>query len=206
MNRVIHELSSASAHESDKLAVLGAFGDLPTIGLVAYGAEHQHRETAHFYRSLFAHRSAALRLILLGDPEGLKASVQVLEKAVPEQALARADRIRLVNMDCLEPWRTLEGLIHPDTKHRHPRLFVKLFTHVLFPHISRIILLDNDLIVVSDILELWHQFDNFAPQELVSAAVDQRFVAETGRRKLLLGGSRVRIFMPKPPRNVLLSE
>lgn len=146
---------------------------IPVIGLVAYGEEHNRKETAHFFRSLFVHRSLPLKIIIIGDDTGLRTIFDVMANHALIDLIDKRDEIRIVNMDVLLRWLEIERLIHPQTKRRHPRLFIKLFTHDLFPHLSKIMMLDNDLIVLDDIKNLWTQFDQFEPKQLVSMTVDQ---------------------------------
>ena len=149
-------------------------GFLPILGIVAYGEEHNREETAHFLRSLFVHRSTPLRIIVIGDAIGLATLFEVMQQKLPELAqFSGADVLRLWNMDTNERCLELFEYIHPATKQRHPRLFVKLFSHELFPHVPRIIFLDNDLIVVDDIRNLWLEFENFDDKQLVSMTIDQ---------------------------------
>ena len=151
---------------------------VPVLALVAYGAQHQYRETSHFYRSMWAHRSPSsppLRVVVLGDADGLRAVVDVVQSSVGVTGLREAGvTMSLVNMDCMVQWRAIEMAIHPNTKLRHPRLFIKLFTHDLFPHLSKVLLLDNDLVIFADLAELWLEFDDFSEHQLVSMSVDQR--------------------------------
>lgn len=158
---------------------------VPIIGLVAYGKEHNEEETPHFLRSLFMHRHMPLKLIVFGDTTGLQTLTHVMLRMLtrPEGELGPGvpesfykfpeDDITLINMDRLRYWKHLFGYIHPQTKQRHPRLFIKLFTHELLPHISKIIMMDSDLLVMDDISNLWEEFDHFKPGNLVGMAIDQ---------------------------------
>jgi hypothetical protein len=145
----------------------------PVIGLVAYGEKHNRQETPHFLRSLFSHRSLPLKVITIGDAIGLETLFDVMANAALVDLLDDRDEIRFINMDVLPRWLEIERLIHVHTKQRHPRLFVKLFTHDLFPHISKIMMLDSDLLVMEDIKNLWAEFELFAPENIVAMAIDQ---------------------------------
>ena len=146
---------------------------IPVLGLVAYGEEHNRKETSHFLRSLFVHRSLPLKIIIIGDTIGLQTLFDVMANHALVDLLDERDEIRLINMDVLFRWLEIERLIHAHTKQRHPRLFIKLFTHELFPHLSKIMMLDNDLLVLDDIKNLWAEFDHFKIENIVSMTIDQ---------------------------------
>ena len=147
--------------------------DCAVLGVVAYGEGHQREETAHFIRSLMAHRTTPLHLIVIGDTTGIVTLFEVLRQKIIEFPRSSNDELTLWNMDVHETCLQIFSYIHPATKTRHPRLFVKLFTHEFFHHLSKVILLDSDLLVMDDIMNLWREFDDFGPNQLVSMSVDQ---------------------------------
>ena len=83
-------------------------------------------QTAHFLRSLYVHRTTPIHFLIIGDTVGIQTLVEVMADRLRMFPRAPADELRLWNMDTSERSLQIFSWIHPHTKQRHPRLFVKV--------------------------------------------------------------------------------
>lgn len=64
--------------------------------------------------------------------------------------------------------------VHPLCNHRdYLYLFTKLFAPDMFPSLDKLIIIDPDMIVLGSIKDLWHEFDKFNSEQVISTAFDQ---------------------------------
>ena len=133
------------------------------IVIIVVGVEFATLRTPVFVRSLLASRSAPIQLHVIGDKGGLSGFRTVWQShAVAQGLVLDQDTVVLHNMQQMPEVQHYLATIHPTCHSRGlGYLFCKVFASELLSNAEKLIIIDPDTVVLSDVAELWSEFDHF---------------------------------------------
>ena len=109
-----------------------------------------------------------------GDPENAATSEEGDQTSAAVQPPPSLGRISEQRSRLPPRAAAFLGAIHPRCNLRgYGYLFLKLLSAELVPEAERILVLDPDVILLSDIANLWREFDAFDESQVLAMAVDQ---------------------------------
>ena len=158
-------------------AAAAAPSEQPHVLLIVHGYEFATERVPVFLRTALSSRAGTpLHLHVLADDDGRRGILEVWQGHAVEPGLVLGDDTLEILREADLPPRAAAFLasLHPQCHQRgYGYLFLKVLAGELLPTVDRLIVLDPDSIVLGNIGELWREFDVFAPEQILSMAVDQ---------------------------------
>ena len=159
--------------------------ELIEVCFLAMGKPTQVDYAVSIIRNIEAHAANDVRYHMLVDKPPAPLEAQMRARAVWRGL--PMERIRLQSvLDMSESAKTLYKALSATATGPGGLYLYKPLLHLVLPRsVPRVIVLDTDLFLFSDIRGLWNEFEHFGPREYIGVAVEQ---APTYQEARALGG------------------
>ncbi|CAL1541060.1 unnamed protein product, partial [Lymnaea stagnalis] len=151
--------------------------------------------------SLLASSSKPIQFYIAGDSNSFKIAKRLLQKASSDSGfiypLQKTSMENSVSLKIKTIHELLSGA--KNTKFSDPLFYISIVLHEIMPKsVSKMILLDADLYITSDISKLYSLFDHFQPEQAVGMARDNQPVYRNLLWEFRKKNPRTRVGDPPP--------